>query len=81
MKLTAAQHRALEAVRDGRIMREYNRDGNVFRCPGGIGAQSVWRLEQLKLIRNSDGPRGGIVIRLEMELTDAGRRYLWENPS
>lgn len=73
-KLTVAQRRALEAVRDGKIVREYKDDGNVFLCPPGIGSRAVlWKLEKLGLIR--EGRSVGLTMA-DMDLTDNGRMAL-----
>lgn len=80
MILTPAQRRALQAVKDGNVKRVYSRDGNSYRCPKGIGARAIWALNTLKLIRDGKGSGGGLYYTLPVEVTDAGKRLLWENP-
>jgi len=76
MKLTAAQRRALEAVRDGKAYRTYTAAGNTMAAPG-IGAATLWRLEQFGMIRDGVNRQHGLNIHTCLELTDNGRKTLW----
>lgn len=77
MKLTAAQYRALEAVRDGKATRRYSAKGNTLYAPG-VGAVVLWRVENMHLIVEKRGENvgGGLHFRRSMILTDAGRKAL-----
>jgi hypothetical protein len=76
-KLTNAQRRALEAVRDGKVTRVYRADGNTFQTPPGVGPQALWALDRRRLICDGDKITRGIFITVRMDLTDAGRKALW----
>lgn len=71
IRLSAGQRRALKAVRDGVVYRSQNANGNIIKTPAGIGARCVYWLEKLRLVKEG---------RRLLELTDAGRRWLWEHP-
>ena len=73
MKITPAQCRALEAVRDGKCFRRYTATGNSVKGPEGIGGAALWNLEKFHLIRE-DGHSAG--TKCLFELTDAGRMAL-----
>lgn len=78
--LTEAQWRALQAVKGGHVTRIYDRGGNVFRGPKGIGTQCYWALERLGMIKDGKSSGGAFVARCPVMLSDAGMNFLWGNP-
>ena len=76
IKITAAQRRALEAVRDGKCFRRYYGDGNSYHGPDGVSAVTLWRLERQSWIRDGDSRRSGFDIVCAVALTDEGRMAL-----
>lgn len=76
MKLTKAQIAALQAVKNGRVFREYRRDGNKLYSLSGNGAKALWALDKMKLIRDGEDKNAGVVITTKQVLTKAGEDAL-----
>ena len=55
MKMTPGRIRALEAVRDGKVVNRFDADGNVFVCPKGVSPRVCRQLQNERLIK--DVPR------------------------
>lgn len=70
-KLTKAQHRALEAVAAGTVVRIYRGEGNVLKGPPGISSRTLWQLAENGWMRDT-----GKSARAPQVLTDAGRLAL-----
>ena len=78
-RLTRRSLRAMEAVRDGKVVRRYTDRSNRFIVPGGVGQKTLLDLERNRLIRETrdeSGAPGVAYIDVRMGLTDAGRRSL-----
>src|SRR5271155_2799958 len=80
VRLTPARRRALQAVRDGKVLRVRSKDGDVYRGPSGVGGQALWRLAAYGLICSGDATSKWSRDRA-VELTDAGRLLLSEAPA
>lgn len=74
--LSKAEFETLRAVKEGRVDREYRRDGNVFKPLAGISPKVLWSLLRKGLIRDGNDSSGGIVITCKMALTKAGEDAL-----
>lgn len=74
--MTKAQLRALQAVRDGRVVQVYDRTGNVFRGPAGISARNYRALEVGGLIEDVPGQGFRASGYYKLQLTGKGRAIL-----
>ena len=74
--ITAAQRRALQAVRDGKCFRKFDAKGNSLHGPKGIGAAALWHIDARGWIRDRKDRRVGLTIEVVLALTDAGDRVL-----
>jgi DNA-binding MarR family transcriptional regulator len=70
-KITPAQRRALEAIRDGKVTSWMLKYGIVIGVDKGIGSQTVRRLLSMGLAKAE-----GIRHEIQVILTDAGRMAL-----
>lgn len=69
VKITRAEHLALNSVRNGRCYRRYTSRGNTLHSKDGCAAAVLWRLEYLKLIREGKHLTDTVSA---MDLTDSG---------
>lgn len=79
MMLSAAEMRAMRAVRDGNVWQRFNTRGNTFDGPPGIGAIVYRRLQERGMIENDRGEGTrvtGIVSRHRQRLTTLGQATL-----
>lgn len=70
VKITRAQHLALNSVRNGRCFRRYTASGNTLHSKDGCAAAVLWRLEYMKLIREGKSLTDTLAA---IDLTDDGR--------
>lgn len=83
--ITPARRKGLEAVRDGRVTREYRNKGNVLIC-SGVTARTLWELQHSKLIEDEIPERGEFALApirvrqgtVRMVLTEHGKDRLAE---
>lgn len=80
MGLTEAQIRALRAVEAGQVVRIYRANGNILRGPAGVGAATLWRLHNMKLIEDGSGAGDAVSGRYTQVLTKGGRAALGLRP-
>lgn len=73
MKLTTAQHLALNSVRNGRCFRRFTSAGNTVHSKDGCAASVLRKLESRKLIRKGDSLTPTTTLFV---LTDDGRMAL-----
>lgn len=76
MKMSPAQIRALEAVRNGNAYCRYREDGNVFEAPS-IHSKTLRKLSEIGLIE--DGKRYSSFV--QQRLTENGLEVLLKSKS
>lgn len=74
LKITPAQRRALQAVKDGAVFRNYNEKGNTLHGPAGMSATTLWKLSRAGLI--ADTPAKGGHRNVFQVLTKRGQAAL-----